>query len=949
MNDPESNSAMATDDPQPEGTRIGPMLLCEEKADELHVEVRPGIMRRDSQAVSRERDIARKQVVKCLDWSGKFAEADEPGSPPVSVSTPPNMTGIPAAKHTAWEKSASEKPGHLTNEDQFRAWCERKKWDYVPRVAEPYSLDEIRLHHAPPGWVDDLTKEKRLSFYNYLMGIICTQADKIAKSWMGYDFSLFRYAQPSIPLAPQEDYDVENGDNDDEQAGKNAPFYAQCSIMDPSVVSDNPYRPEKPKEEEGNTPPPESVEVEIPIKTETTDIRTFPNRNRLCSVRLPDGITRIGGRTFAGCTHLTSVEIPGSVESIGEGAFAGCTSLASINIPGSVERIEEGAFAGCTSLTSIRLSDSVQTIGAGLFAGCTGLTEVVFPAHMESIGEEAFLGCAGLTSVDIPADLKTVGKGAFAGCTRLTSIRLPDSVQAIGEKAFAGCTDLNSVGFPDRILEIGNGAFAGCTRLTSIRLPDSVQAIGEKAFAACTNLKSVSFPDDIPEIGNGAFAGCKCVELPGHLDYLFEPDAAVDVGKIIIDVYGASGAAGRKRRPESARKENPNDEPYESDSRGPFVLEFDDYINGNVSVSHMDEADRERFSQKPVSRLNYVFFKIAENSADKPMKILFGKILSPHGDVQEVVKAYLKKEYSVFGVKTETGERHLWFCDYLPEPDGSTGDPDRKPKKQKYTYRWEDHYDFLEDLEYFDEEEAKEIYDAFFPQADRDGRANPKRLRAEKILFVVRFCTPPRKNGKPSDKTQSEKAGPSEKEQSEKISRSSKTMLDILGYEKTQVSEIWNSLFAGPPLREKPAKNAKVSFRMPRRYYPFKSRQIELQKLLDGVENPRRILQWMVRQIIEEFREKAEEGDEEEIRAFRFLSSLICRECGLRRLHRRFVTDVAPDVKSKGFRADPMAGLLEKGVPCQCCRYCWCGGDPYLYNILPSKKRLSLLRNGRNP
>ena len=152
MNDPESHSATETEAPQPEGTRIGPMLLCEEKADGLRVDVRPGMMLGDSQADSREQDIARKCVANCLDWNGKADDADEPVQVPVQVPAPQNMTVFPAAgKRAAVEKTTSEKPGYLTNKDQFSAWCERQKWEYVFRVAEPFSPYEIRLLQAPPG------------------------------------------------------------------------------------------------------------------------------------------------------------------------------------------------------------------------------------------------------------------------------------------------------------------------------------------------------------------------------------------------------------------------------------------------------------------------------------------------------------------------------------------------------------------------------------------------------------------------------------------------------------------------------------------------------------------------------------------------------------------------------------------------------------------------------
>lgn len=87
-------------------------------------------------------------------------------------------------------------------------------------------------------------------------------------------------------------------------------------------------------------------------------------------VRIPDGVTKIGGWAFSGRGSLTNVSLPNSVTMIGKGAFSDCRSLTSINIPNDVTEIEGLAFKCCCCLESIEISDSVTKIGSNAFGGC---------------------------------------------------------------------------------------------------------------------------------------------------------------------------------------------------------------------------------------------------------------------------------------------------------------------------------------------------------------------------------------------------------------------------------------------------------------------------------------------------------------------------------------------------------------------------------------------------
>ena len=142
-----------------------------------------------------------------------IAIADEANSPEPIASS--------AAKESATgQESASGKekwrPGYLSDEDVYKAWCEWKKWRSVFRVAEPFSPDD---KNRPFEWKDDLEKETRRKYYNYLINKICSQGNRIARCWMGNSFSLFSHG-PSSRHAFMFDPEDEDYEAEEENAGK---------------------------------------------------------------------------------------------------------------------------------------------------------------------------------------------------------------------------------------------------------------------------------------------------------------------------------------------------------------------------------------------------------------------------------------------------------------------------------------------------------------------------------------------------------------------------------------------------------------------------------------------------------------------------------------------------------------------------------------------------------
>ena len=231
-------------------------------------------------------------------------------------------------------------------------------------------------------------------------------------------------------------------------------------------------------------------------------------------VKIPEGVTSIGGHAFDGCKSLTSVTIPDSVTSIGDNAFNGCWYLTSVTIHEGVRSIGESAFGRCGNLDVVALPRSVRRIEDYAFYGCECPT--VYYAGKEvdwrriSQGESVFEPGARVQynwQGPAPVSKKSMGR------TDLTSVVIPDGTTEILAGEYEDCKNLRSVTIPEGVTDIGQLAFSGCKSLTSVTIPEGVTDIGQLAFYGCKNLKAVALPRSVRKIMWQAFIGCKCLTV----------------------------------------------------------------------------------------------------------------------------------------------------------------------------------------------------------------------------------------------------------------------------------------------------------------------------------------------------------------------------------------------------------------------------------------------------
>ena len=93
----------------------------------------------------------------------------------------------------------------------------------------------------------------------------------------------------------------------------------------------------------------------------------YPHVNRISSLTIGEGVTRIGDYAFMLCSFVTEVVIPESVTSMGDWAFCLCTGLQEAYIGDGVTEIAAKAFAECTALKTVVIGKSIQRIGDQAF------------------------------------------------------------------------------------------------------------------------------------------------------------------------------------------------------------------------------------------------------------------------------------------------------------------------------------------------------------------------------------------------------------------------------------------------------------------------------------------------------------------------------------------------------------------------------------------------------
>ena len=153
-------------------------------------------------------------------------------------------------------------------------------------------------------------------------------------------------------------------------------------------------------------------------------------------------VKTIGADCFASNEKILSVEIPQGVSRIEEEAFLNCPNLQSVVLPDSVVSLGQLAFFMCEKLENVVMGNGITVIETNTFYGCVSLQDIQLPDAVKKIENHAFMGCSSLESMTIPASTSSIATGAFKDCSGLKEITIPSAVTTIEEEVFDKETDM---------------------------------------------------------------------------------------------------------------------------------------------------------------------------------------------------------------------------------------------------------------------------------------------------------------------------------------------------------------------------------------------------------------------------------------------------------------------------------------------------------------------------
>ncbi len=192
--------------------------------------------------------------------------------------------------------------------------------------------------------------------------------------------------------------------------------------------------------------------------------------NKIKSVIISDGITKIGARAFRDMTYLKSVTLGKDVTEISYEAFLGCSSLTDVSLNEGLEIIGSFAFSG-TPISQISLPSTLTKLDNRVFKDCKNLNNVVLPDSVTYTGYELFMNCTSLSNFKWSVGCSWFNSLTFAGCTALTEITVSKTVVHVKSNAFRNCTGLVSIDFEDSdtlvyttkdLPALASNAFDGC-------------------------------------------------------------------------------------------------------------------------------------------------------------------------------------------------------------------------------------------------------------------------------------------------------------------------------------------------------------------------------------------------------------------------------------------------------------------------------------------------------
>ena len=205
-------------------------------------------------------------------------------------------------------------------------------------------------------------------------------------------------------------------------------------------------------------------------------------------------VTTLADHALANCTKMVRAEVPFSVSLIDSYAFYSSTNIETLRMHEGVQRIGSFSMSHINKIETLTIPASVDSI-SGTFVNYSGkLREIlVNPSNAKYRSNDgvlfskdrkllvAFPGGKG-SSYTIPHGTVNIGSSSFRGTSLLQEVEMPTSLRVIEGSAFFECTSLESIDVPNGVTTIGNNAFSHCSSVISADLPKTLTELGYNAF-----------------------------------------------------------------------------------------------------------------------------------------------------------------------------------------------------------------------------------------------------------------------------------------------------------------------------------------------------------------------------------------------------------------------------------------------------------------------------------
>lgn len=194
---------------------------------------------------------------------------------------------------------------------------------------------------------------------------------------------------------------------------------------------------------------------------------------------------------FSGCNKLKKITIPKSIKTLKEHFISSHKVVETVKMQEGLKKIGNNAFMFCSKLKKADIPNSVTAIGSSAFWGCKKLKSVSIPLKIKVIKKYTFNECKSLKKIYIPSTVKKVETGAFEKCTSAKRLTIGYKIKKIGKYVFSGCNKIKTLVVPSRMKTVPTAAFFGMKGVKKLVIPKSVKRIKTSAFLSCRKLKTV--------------------------------------------------------------------------------------------------------------------------------------------------------------------------------------------------------------------------------------------------------------------------------------------------------------------------------------------------------------------------------------------------------------------------------------------------------------------------